>query len=338
MKPLDLPALPQSPTSQPGVVAAVVYCRGVRQCETTIGEAGAWSRKPGHLVWIGLCEPKEALLRDVQRQFGLHELAVEDALHAHQRPKVEIFGDTLFMVLHTAGLSDGRIMLGETHIFVGRGFVLTVRHGASASYGAVRARVEASPRLLGQGEDFILYAIMDFVVDGYFPVLDRLDAEVEQMDDRLLRRLPTEREIERIHRVRRDLEKIRRAAGPLIEICRRLEHHDLPNIDPEIRPYYRDVHDHVIRVNDTIDSLRELISFAFESSLMLASARQNDVTRKLAAWAAILAVPTAIAGIYGMNFEHMPELAWKYGYYAVLGVIAMVCAVLYLRFRRTGWL
>lgn len=326
-------------TDPPGtVVASAAYRDGRRVAEVPLAEAGAWAMREDHFVWVGLYEPDEAQLMEAKRQFGLHELAVEDALHAHQRPKIEIYGDSLFIVLRTARLEDGRVIFGETHVFAGKGYVVTVRHGASATYLPVRARCESTPKLLRHGEDFVVYAVMDYVVDCYFPILDRLEAEVEDLEAVLLHRPPTAREVERIHQVRRDLERLRRTASPLLEVCSRLERFDLPMIDDEIRPYFRDVQDHVIRVNESVGSLRELLSFVFESSMMLASSRQNDVTRKLAAWAAILAVPTAIAGVYGMNFEHMPELKWPYGYPAVLAVIAVVCTVLYRRFKRTGWL
>jgi magnesium transporter len=335
--------LPPEPTHihNPGhtaVVASAAYCEGRRIADVPIAEAGAWAAKEHHFVWIGLWEPDEALLMQVKQQFGLHELAVEDALHAHQRPKVDVYGDSLFMVLRTARLEKGELVLGETHVFAGRGYVVTVRHGASTSYSPVRARAESAPHLLKHGEDFIVYTIMDYVVDCYFPVLDQMATTVDELDALLIARPPSMTEIERIHQLRRDLERLRRNASPLLEVCSRLERFDLPMIDPAIRPYYRDVQDHVIRVNEQIGSLREVLSFAFETSMILASARQNDVTRKLAAWAAILAVPTAVAGLYGMNFEHMPELHWRYGYPAVLVVIVAVCAALYVRFRRMGWL
>ncbi len=327
-----------TPLSPGTIIASVAYREGRRVAEVPLSEAGAWAARDGHFVWIGLYEPDEAQLKEAQRQFGLHELAVEDALHAHQRPKVEIYGDSLFIVLRTAQLEGGRVAFGETHLFAGRGFVVSVRHGASTSYGPVRARCESTPRLLRHGEDFVVYAIMDFVVDCYFPILDQLEGEVEAMEAVLLQRPPLAGELERIHQLRRDLERLRRVASPLLEVCSRLERIDVPIIDDDVRPYYRDVQDHVIRVNESIGSLRELLSFVFESSMMLAASRQNDVTRKLAAWAAILAVPTAIAGIYGMNFEHMPELKWPLGYPTALAVIAALCITLYRRFRRAGWL
>ena len=320
------------------VVASAAYCDGRRVADVPVEEAGAWAAREGHFVWIGLHEPDEALLRRAQRQFDLHELAIEDALHAHQRPKVEIYGDAVFLVLRTARLTEGRIHFGETHVFGGKNYVVTVRHGASSTYSPVRARAESAPKLLTHGVDFVIYAVMDFVVDNYFPVLDALEADVAKLEQKLLHRPPTQAEVARIAQVRRDLERLRRSSQPMMEVCSRLERFPLPMIDEEMRPYFRDVYDHVIRVNDSVVGLRELLSFAFEASMMLASARQNDVTRKLAAWAAILAVPTAVAGIYGMNFKTMPELEWTYGYPMALAIIIGSCAFLYRRFKRIGWL
>jgi magnesium transporter len=326
------------PELDPGVVAAGVYSGGRRVLDIKIEEAGEWAKKPGHVVWIGLHEPSEALLRRVQRQFGLHELAIEDALHAHQRPKIEQYGESLFVVARTAQMLEGRIAFGETHLFVGRGYVVSVRHGASASYKAVRLRCEASPKVLSHGEDYILYAILDFIVDNYMPVLETVEAEVEEIEDHVLATALSPTEIERLYTLRRDLVRLRNAIVPLVEVCRRLEHAEMIAIDPPMQPLFRDVTDHVRRVQEEIDSLREVLAFAFEAALMTGQAQQTTVSRRLAAYAAILAVPTAVAGIYGMNFKHMPELQWEYGYFVVLAFIIGTCAVLYWRFRKNGWL
>ena len=321
----------------PGIVASGVYAGGRRVADIRIDEAGDWARRPGHVVWIGLYQPSMELLVAVQGQFGLHRLAIEDARHAHQRPKVERYGDGLFVVVRTAQLIDARIALGETQIFVGRGYVVTVRHGASASYAPVREKTESCPRQLAHGEDYILHAVLDFIVDNYRPVMETVMAEVEAIEDRILKRelLPTE--VERLYLLRRDLLRLRTAVVPLVEVCRKLEHDDMVAIDEEMQPLFRDVSDHLRGVQEEIDALREVLAFAFEASLMLGQAQQTNITRRLAAWAAILAVPTAIAGIYGMNFEFMPELKWRYGYFVVLGGILTACAVLYWRFRRNGW-
>ena len=325
-------------TQKPGVVMSAAYANGQRVKDVTIEEAGEWARRPGHLVWIGLYEPSAELLGQIQAQFGLHPLAIEDAQDAHQRPKLERYGDCLFVVARTAQLVQGRIALGETHLFVGRGFVVTVRHGASASYAPVREKTEACPKLLAHGEDYILYAVLDFIVDNYAPVMETVLSEVEAIEDCILKRELRPDEVERLYLLRRDLLRLRTAVVPLVEVCRKLEHADMVAIDEEMQPLFRDVSDHLRRAQDEIDAVREVLAFAFEASLMLGQAQQTVITRRLAAWAAILAVPTAIAGIYGMNFEVMPELKWRYGYYLVLGGILAACALLYWRFRRNGWL
>jgi magnesium transporter len=320
------------------VVACAGYEKGRRVENLDIAESGAFASGPSRFVWIGLHEPSEEILKTVQQQFGLHELAVEDALRAHQRPKIDVYGESLFMVLRTAQLLPGHIDFGETHVFVGRGYVISVRHGASSSYKEVRDRSEAAPKLLTHGEDFVLYAIMDFVVDNYIPIVDAIEQQVEEIEDAVQTGAGGRDTIDRIASLRRDLLRLRRTTAPLLDVCNRLQRLDLPCIDEAIRPYYRDVHDHVIHVNESIDILRDMLSAAFETHLLLASNRQNDVTRQLAGWAAILAVPTAIAGIYGMNFEHMPELREAWAYPAVLLVIATLCFGLYLKFKRMGWL
>jgi magnesium transporter len=322
-----------------GVVAASVYAGGRKVAElSSIEEAAAWHERPDHVVWIGLFEPSDELLGRIQRQFDLHELAIEDAHNAHQRPKVEQYGDALFVVARTAQMVEGRIAFGETHLFVGRGYVVSVRHGASRSYGAVRQHCEACPRTLAHGADYILYAVLDFIVDDYRPVLDSITAEVDAIEDRVLKRTLSKTRVERLYLLRRDLLRLRTAVVPLVDVCRRLEHAEVKPLDPEMQPLFRDVTDHVHRVEEEIDSLREVLAFAFEASLMIGQAQQTETTRHLAAWAAILAVPTAIAGIYGMNFEHMPELKWQYGYFGVIAAIVVICGSLYWRFRRNGWL
>jgi magnesium transporter len=326
------------PAEVPGLVAAAVYSQGRRIADIAIEDARDWSRRPGHLVWIGLHEPAPALLRQIQAQFGLHDLAIEDAGKAHQRPKIEQYGDGLFVVARTAQMLEGNIAFGETHVFVGQGYVVSVRHGASTSYANVRRRCEAAPNALSHGEDYILYAILDYVVDNYVPVIEAIQGEVDGIEDGILNHSLSLNEVERSYQLRRDLLRLRNAIVPLAEVCRRLEHGDLPAIDPSLQPLFRDVNDHVRRVQEDIESLREVLAFAFEASLMTGQAQQTEITRKLAAWAAILAVPTAIAGIYGMNFKHMPELEWAYGYQAVIAVILLVCGFLYWRFRRDKWL
>ncbi|MGE5537116.1 MAG: magnesium and cobalt transport protein CorA [Gemmatimonas sp.] len=326
------------PKHEPGVVAAAVYCEGRRIRDITVDEAREWAQRPGHIVWIGLYEPNMRLLARLQQVFDLNPLAIEDAAAAHQRPKLEQYGDCLFVVARTAQMVKGRIAFGETDIFVGKGYVVSVRHGASCSYGPVRERAEAAPQSLAKGEDFVLYALLDFIVDQYFPVIQSIGEIVEDIEDRVLDRTLTNAEIERLYMLRRDLQRLRNAAAPLVEVCRKLEQAEVPALDPAMQPLFRDVSDHIRHVEEEIDAHREILAFAFEASMMLGQAEQTGVTRKLAAWAAILAVPTAVAGIYGMNFDNMPELRWAYGYYAVLAAIVALCVGLYSLFRRYRWL
>ena len=321
-----------------GVVAASAYVDGRRVAHVGLSEAGEWARRPRHVVWIGLHEPSAELLDQVQAQFNLHPLAIEDAGKAHQRPKLEQYEAGLFIVARTAQLVNGRVAFGETHLFVGKGYLVSVRHGASVSYAAVRKRCEACPTTLSHGADYILYAVLDFIVDNYKPVLETIHGEVEVIEDRVLSAELVQEEVERLYMLRRDLLRLRNAVVPLVEVCRKLEHIEVIAIDPAMRPLFRDVTDHIRRVQEEIDALREVLAFAFEASQLMGQARQTEVTRKLAAWAAILAVPTAIAGIYGMNFKYIPEIEFYYGYFVVMPVIALICALLYWRFRCDGWL
>jgi magnesium transporter len=274
----------------------------------------------------------------VQRQFNLHDLAIEDAEHPHQRPKIEQYGDALFIVARTAQLVQGRVNFGETHMFVGKGYIVSVRHGVSTSYAAVRQHWESCPSALAKGEDFILYAILDFIVDNYMPVLEQIEEEVDVIEDGVLARPMTSKDIERLYMLRRDLLRLRNAAGPLVEVCRRLTSADLPQLRPAMHPLFRDVTDHIRTVLEKVDNLREVLAFAFEASLLVGQSQETAIAKKLASWAAILAVPTALAGIYGMNFDAMPELKFSYGYPMVLATIITVCSVLYWRFKKNGWL
>jgi magnesium transporter len=324
--------------AEPGVVASGVYLAGQRVADIAIEEAGQWAAREGHVVWIGLLEPSRELLLRVQRQFHLHDLAIEDAEHAHQRPKLEQYGDALFIVARTAQMIDGRVTFGETHVFVGKGYIVTVRHGPSTSYAAVRQHWESCPAVLAKGEDFILYAILDFIVDNYMPVLEAIEEEVDEIEDRVLVKPMSPEDIERLYMLRRDLLRLRNAAVPLVEVCRRLTSPELAQVRPAMHPMFRDVTDHIRTVQEKIDALREVLAFAFETSLLMGQSQASSIAKKLASWAAILAVPTAVAGIYGMNFRDMPELDYDYGYETVLVAMVVICGVLYWRFRKSGWL
>lgn len=289
-------------------------------------------------VWIGLYAPTPEELRLIQRDYGLHPLAVEDALKAHQLPKVEIFGEQLFVIARTAHLEGEEILYGETAIFVGPHFIISVRHGSARAHTQLRAQLEAAPTLLSHGVDYVLHAILDFIVDGYLPIVEAIEEEVLQIERRTIDAFLDKRQVMHLFALRRELVRFRRKMGPMSEVAAKLVHLELPCLDPEVRPYFRDVLDHVRRAETMVDHLREVLTSVFEVSHLLESQRQGAITRQLAAWAAILAVPTAIAGIYGMNFENMPELKMHDAYFIVLGVIATLCLILYVRFKRAGWL
>ena len=319
------------------VVASYVYRDGQRVREAPLTPQGL-ALEPGEFVWVGLYDPTDAEIDVLVKRFKLHPLAVEDALVAHQMPKVEVYGRELFVVARTAMKIDDRIAYGETHVFVGDDHVVSIRHGSARSHNLLRAQLEASPLQLKKGPDFVLHGILDFIVDAYSPIVDDAEDSVLEMEQRTLDAFLSRVEIRRLFTLRRELLKFRRILGPMEEVAGRLQSLDMPCIDPDVRPYFRDVSDHVRRVNSRLGGLNDILSSVFEVANLLEQQRQGLITRKLAAWAAILAVPTAIAGIYGMNFEHMPELRWEYGYYAVLGVIAATCAALYVTFKRTKWL
>jgi magnesium transporter len=289
-------------------------------------------------VWIGIVDPIADELRVLQEKYDLHPLAVEDALKADQLPKVDIYGDQLFVVARTATLEEDVIVYGETAIFVGHSHIISVRHGSARAHTALRHQLEAAPSLLTHGVDYVLHSILDFVVDGYLPLVETIEDEVLTMEQRTVDNFLAREEITRIFSLRRELIQFQRVLGPMGEVAGKFVRLDLPCIDPEARPYFSDVLDHVRRVQTMVDALRDVLTSVFEFSKLLVQQRTGAITRQLAAWAAILAVPTAIAGIYGMNFEHMPELETRYGYFVVLGVIAVVCTLLYLRFKQAKWL
>lgn len=323
-----------------GVVNCAAYAGGRRVADVQIPDISEALKQPGQFMWVGLYEPAEDLLRQVQHEFGLHDLAIEDALRAHQRPKVERYGESLFVVLRTAQMNREtiRIDFGETHFFVGPGYLVSVRHGPSLSYAEVRARCEATPQLLVKGPGFVLYAIMDFIVDQYFPIIEALEDDLEGLEEEIFGEVFSRATTARIYRLKRDLLELKRAVSPLVDICNRLMRFDLDLIPEDTRPYIRDVYDHTIRINERVDTLRELLTSALEANLSLISVAQNESLKKLAAWAAIIAVPTMIAGIYGMNFKSMPELEWPFGYPLVIGIMLAGCGYLYVHFRRSGWL
>lgn len=318
-------------------IAAYLYRNGERQ-ELDVSHGFPSIVQPDDFVWIGLFEPSAEEMAEVQQAYNLPHLAVEDALLVRQLPKVDVFGGQLFVVAKTAHLEDDRIRYGQTAIFVGEQYIITVRHGSARAHSDLRQQLEASPQLLKHGTDYVLHAILDFIVDGYIPIVQTIEDNVLDMERHMMAAFLGRDEIARLFHLRRQLILFQRILGPMSEVAGRLAAVDLPCVDANARPFFKDVYDHVRRVEATVDGLREIMTSVFEASNLFEQQRQGEITRQLAAWAAILAVPTAIAGIYGMNFDNMPELHLTYGYYTVLSVVVVLCSILYWRFKKSGWL
>jgi magnesium transporter len=321
------------------IVNCAAYAEGKRVANIPITSVHEVLDRPDQFAWVGLHEPSEEILEQVQNEFHLHELAIEDAHSAHQRPKIENYGETLFIVLRTAQShkENHHIDFGETHFFMGKNFLVTVRHGSTLAYTEVRNRCERMPHLLKKGPAFALYAVMDSIVDQYFPVIEMLEHELEKMEAKVFAQKYRRETTEEIYELKRELLDVKRAVSPLIDICNKLMRFDLAVIDEETRPYFRDVYDHAVRINEMVDNARELLSSALEANFSMISISQNEVSKKFAGWAAIIAVPTMIAGFYGMNFKFMPELEWHYGYYIVIGFTILACSTLYYFFKKSGW-
>jgi magnesium transporter len=322
------------------IVDCAVYEEGQRRAgELSLRSASEACRQSGAFVWLGLFEPTPDELDSVRREFNLHELAVEDALHAHQRPKLEVYDDTLFVVLKPARYVDSEevVETGEIHLFVSEAFVVAVRHGEASSLKEARKRLESRKDLLAAGTGGVLYAIVDKVVDDYEPVVEGLANDVQQIEQQVFSAERTN-PAERIYKMEREVLEFSRAVTPLTPAIDRLARGHFALIEDDLHEYFRDVHDHLLREGQRIDGFRDLLGSALQANLTQVSVRQNEDMRRITAWVAILAVPTMIAGIYGMNFKHMPELRWTYGYPAVLLVILTICLLLYRQFRRDGWL
>jgi magnesium transporter len=322
------------------IVDCAVYEDGRRRDgETPVHEAMEACRGPKAFTWIGLYEPTEEEFESIASEFELHELAVEDAIHAHERPKLEVYDDTVFIVLKTARYVDSKevVRLGEILIFLGHDFIITVRHGEASELGEVRRRLEGEPELLRHGPGAVLHAIVDHVVDDYAPALAGLGQDIDEIEDQVFSASRTN-PAERIYKLKREVLAFNHAAGPLVEPVDRLARGHYEVIHPEVRAYFRDVNDHLLRAHEQLDNYRDLLTSILSANLAQVTVRQNQDVRKISAIVAILAVPTAVAGIYGMNFEHMPELGWTFGYPLVLAVMASICFVLYHYFKRVGWL
>jgi len=321
------------------VVNCIAYKKdGSRIGDITLDEISDVLAQPDTFVWVGLHEPDEVLLLKLQEEFGLHDLAIEDAHTAHQRTKIETYGDSLFLVVQTAQQIDGDLAFGETHIFIGPRYLVSVRHGASLSYAPARRACEHTPELMALGPSYALYSILDFIVDNLLPIVRASREELQQLEKDIFAETFKRSTVRRLYNMQRDLMTLRLAVAPMQDIISQLARLHPGLIPKELRAYFRDVYDHVFRVNEAISAMREMLTAAINVNLSLVTFGQNEVMKKLAGWAAMLAAPTLLTSWYGMNFTHMPELAQPWAYPAVIGVVVIVVGGLFVALKRAKWL
>jgi magnesium transporter len=333
MQAMKDPSLPQC------VINCAAYSRDGQRRDISLDEiSDVLAVDDGSFVWVGLYEPDEGILDKLQEEFGLHDLAIEDANNAHQRPKIENYGNSLFIVVHTAQSVDAHIRFGETHLFVGPRYLVTVRHGASVSYAPARARLEREPEDMAHGPSAALYMVLDLIVDNFAPIVEEFSNDLNELEHDIFAEHFRKDTVKKLYDLKRELTRLRMAVLPLLDILGQLARSRSNLIDEESQLYFRDVHDHTVRINEATDTLREMLTAAMSVNLALVTIQQGEVVKRLAGWAALLAAPTLIASWYGMNFEHMPELPGRYSYYAVIGVTAIVCGLLYRVLRRAKWL
>jgi magnesium transporter len=335
---IDAPIATASSPESPAVVNCVAYRNnGTRLRDIHIDDISEALKEPDTFVWVGLHEPDESLLLKLQQEFDLHDLAIEDAQQAHQRTKIENYGDSLFIVVQTAQLISGHIAFGETHIFLGHRYLITVRHGASLSYIPARHACEKNPELLAYGPSYGLYGVLDFIVDNLLPIVRDFREELQTLENDIFTDTFKRDTVRRLYDMQRDLMTLRLAAAPMQDVISQLVrlHPDL--IPSELRVYFRDVYDHVFRVNESISAMREMLAAAINVNLSLVTFGQNEVMKKLAGWAAMLAAPTLITSWYGMNFTHMPELGVPWAYPLVMGIVVCVVTTIYFALKRAKW-
>ncbi len=320
------------------LINCVAYEHGSRLRDLAVGEIGDYLNRPDTFVWVALRDATPEELAQMQEKFGLHDLAVEDARNGNQRPKLEEYDDALFVVLHLVEPAADDFQVGDLNVFVGGNYILSVRNRSQQGFLGVRARCEREPHLLRQGAGFVLYALMDAVVDRYFPIVDRLESELEGIEENIFSEGAARSNIERLYDLKYKVMRARHAVAPLLEVAAKLSSGRGPACCAASREYFRDVYDHLLRINASIDSIRDTIGTAIQVNLSMVAIGDSEVSKRLAAWAGIFAVATAFAGIWGMNFKVMPELDWQYGYPAALAAIGATCFVLYRRFKRSGWL
>lgn len=320
------------------LVNCVAYQRGQKLADIPLTEVRAHLERPDCFVWVALKDPEAHELEALQQEFNLHELAIEDAQKGHQRPKIDEYGSSLFVVMHLIEPVGSDLLTGEVAIFVGPQYIVSVRRDAQLGFTDVRRRCELEPELLQHGPAYVLYALMDNIVDRYFPVLDKLTAEIEEVEERIFAGQTTRAQIEAMYLVKRKLMTLDHATQPLIEVAGKLHGGRVPPICAGLHEYFRDVYDHLLRLKQSIDNLRDMVTTAISVNLSLITIQENEVTKRLAAYAALVAVPTMIAGVYGMNFDHMPELEWTWGYPAALASMILIDAYLVYRFKKAKWM
>jgi magnesium transporter len=321
------------------LIKCSAYQDGRKLADIAIAEVPNYLQRPHCFVWVALHDPPEAILNELQGIFGLHPLAVEDARQGHQRPKIEEYGDALFAVLHIVEPTPGEFSVGELAVFAGRNYVLSVRSRTDKGFQDVRERCEREPELLRHGPGYILYALMDAVVDRYFPVLDVLEDDLDAIEQNIFARGGAPQEnIEAVYALKQRLMVMKHAVSPLLEGVSNLSGARVPVLCAGISVYFRDVYDHLLRLNQTADSIRDTVATAMSVNLSMVTLQESETMKRLAAYAALLAVPTMIAGIYGMNFEYMPELKWRYGYPLSMLVMAGLDVFLFFRFKKAKWL
>ena len=320
------------------LINCVLYRNGERVGDIPITEIRKYTAQADAFVWVALRDPEASELELLQTEFGLHELAVEDAMRGHQRPKIEEYGSSLFVVVHTIELEKEDLIQGEASIFVGPNFVLTVRRGTRTGFADVRTRSEQEPELLRHGPAYVLYALLDSVVDRYFPVVDCLSDEIEGIEEKIFSEKTSRAQIEALYGLKRKIVLLKHATGPLQEVAGKLHGGRVPALCAGLQDYFRDVYDHLTRLNQLLDDLRDTVATAMSVNLSLITISENEVTKQLASYAALVAVPTLIVGIYGMNFDVMPELRWTYGYPATILAMIAIDGYLVYRFKKAKWL
>jgi magnesium transporter len=316
----------------------VAYESGQRLADIPLNEVRTHLKRRGCFVWVALKDPEPAELATLQEEFGLHALAIEDAQKGHQRPKIEEYGSSLFIVMHLVEPAGPELQSGEVAVFVGPQYIISVRRDARLGFAEVRRRCEQEPELLQHGPAYVLYALMDNVVDRYFPVLGAVTAEIEEIEERIFSGQTTRAQIEALYLLKRKLMTLDHATQPLLEVTGKLHGGRVPPICAGLQDYFRDVYDHLLRLKQSIDNLRDMVATAISVNLSLITIQENEVTKRLAAYAALVAVPTMIAGVYGMNFQNMPELGWAYGYPLALASMVVIDLYLVYRFKKAKWM